>query len=149
VDDQAEWRRWMQDLGRRLRRAREFLGLSQEQVARLAGVSQGAVSRLETARGLATPLLVAVKVQLAVTGALRGLDPATLSPEVRRALEVQEALSLPLEEVALGPQAITRDTQIEDLIRIYRKVPERHRPMLLRLLEAVAAALKTPRETDT
>jgi len=32
--------------GRRQRRVREFLGLSQEQLARLAGVSQRALSRL-------------------------------------------------------------------------------------------------------
>ena len=36
--------------GRRQRRVREFLGLSQEQLARLAGVSQRALSRLETAK---------------------------------------------------------------------------------------------------
>jgi len=47
---------------RQLRRVREFLGLSQDQVARLAGVSQGAVSRLEAGRGLATPMVVVLKV---------------------------------------------------------------------------------------
>ena len=29
------WREWIQDLGRRHRRLREFLGLSQEQLARV------------------------------------------------------------------------------------------------------------------
>ena len=57
-----DWATWIKSLGRQARRVREFLGLSQEQVARVAGVSQGAVSRFEGGRGLATPLLVVMKV---------------------------------------------------------------------------------------
>ena len=52
-DPNAQWKEWMRAFGRQERRIREFLGLSQEQIARLAGVSQGAVSRLEAGRGLA------------------------------------------------------------------------------------------------
>ena len=48
--------------GQRIRKAREFLGLSQDQLARLADVSQGAVSRVEAGRGMATPLLTFVKL---------------------------------------------------------------------------------------
>ena len=55
---------------------REFVDLSQDQLARVAGVSQGAISRLELAKGLATPLLVAVKVWTALAAALRTIDPA-------------------------------------------------------------------------
>jgi len=40
-----EWRTWMRDLGRRQRGLREFLGFSQEQLARLAGVSQGGATK--------------------------------------------------------------------------------------------------------
>ena len=68
--DKAEWQAWMRSLGLQVRRVREFVGLSQEQVARTAGVSQGAVSRLEAGRGLGTPLLVILKVRLALTRAL-------------------------------------------------------------------------------
>src|SRR5262245_38851212 len=89
---QTEWRQWMRDFGQRLRRTRDFLGLSQEEVARLAGVSQGAVSRLETAHGLATPLLVVLKVQQAIAHHLRKLDPALLNAELRRNLELVEQL---------------------------------------------------------
>ena len=59
---QLDWSSWIKGLGKQARRVREFLGLSQEQVARAAGVSQGAVSRFEGGRGLATPLLVVMKV---------------------------------------------------------------------------------------
>src|SRR5206468_4806745 len=82
-DAELEWRGWMQDLGRRNRRLRDFLGLSQEHVARLAGVSQGAVSRLETARGLATPLLIVLKINAALMRELRRVDPSFLSADPR------------------------------------------------------------------
>jgi hypothetical protein len=40
--EQLDWSGWIKGLGKQARRVREFLGLSQEQVARVAGVSQGA-----------------------------------------------------------------------------------------------------------
>src|SRR5215510_2797711 len=91
----AAWAQWMRDVGAQVRRTRDFLGLSQEEVARLAGVSQGAVSRLETAHGLATPLLVVLKVQQAVAHHLRKLDPELLNAELRRNLELVEQLGVP------------------------------------------------------
>src|SRR4029077_11610448 len=61
-----DWGRWMRGLGEQVLRARDLLGLSQDQLARIAGVSQGAVSRLEHGRGLATPLLVVSKIAAAL-----------------------------------------------------------------------------------
>ena len=78
--DKAEWQAWMRSLGLQVRRVREFVGLSQEQVARTAGVSQGAVSRLEAGRGLGTPLLVTT------------VDHALLQPEwVRQFIDATPA----------------------------------------------------------
>src|SRR2546429_9944045 len=76
MNETVDWREGMRDLGRQLRRVREFLGLSQDQVARLAGVSQGAVSRLEAGRGLATPMMAVLKVHRGPPRALRPFDPA-------------------------------------------------------------------------
>ena len=45
-DDEQEWRA----LGERLREAREYLGLSQQEVADLLGVSRPAVSQMESGR---------------------------------------------------------------------------------------------------
>jgi hypothetical protein len=59
----------------------------------LAGVSQGAVSRLEAGRGLATPMLVVLKINLAMRRALRDVDPALLSDDLRRVLQIEERLS--------------------------------------------------------
>src|SRR5215468_12718486 len=83
----STWHEWMRGLGRHARRMREFLGLTQEQLGRRAGVSQGAISRLEAGRGLATPLLVVVKIAGALQQALAGVDQAMLSPEARRMIE--------------------------------------------------------------
>src|SRR5262245_10588152 len=73
------WAEWRRRLGRQVRRLREFIGLSQEQLAALAGVSQAAVSRLEAGRGLATPLLLLMKLYVPLAHALRGLDSSLLN----------------------------------------------------------------------
>lgn len=133
-----EWRQWMREFGQRLRRTRDFLGLSQEEVARLAGVSQGAVSRLETAHGLATPLLIVLKVQQAIARHLRKLDPAVLNPELRRNLELVEQLGAPFG----GDLPITEEASLEALVRLYRDTPERHRQTVLDIVQAVVEGLK-------
>ena len=38
----SSWVEWMRALGRRARHVREFLGLTQDELGRMAGVSQGA-----------------------------------------------------------------------------------------------------------
>ena len=91
--EQIDWARWMRGLGRHGRRVREFLGLSQEELARLAGVSQGAVSRLEAGRGIATPMLVILKINLAMRRALREVDPTLLNDDLRRVLDIEDRVS--------------------------------------------------------
>src|SRR4029453_4518630 len=78
------WRQWITEFGAHVRRGREFLGLSQEQVARAAGVSQGAVSRFEGGRGLSTPFVGIMKINLALAHALKQLESDLLTDEVRR-----------------------------------------------------------------
>jgi transcriptional regulator with XRE-family HTH domain len=145
ASETPDWQQWMRDFGLQIRRTREFLGLSQEQVARLAGVSQGAVSRLESARGLATPMLIVLKVQLAIVHHLRKLDPAILDPELRRALEMQEALARPFgNPSAGGASRVANDADLEELVRLYQATPERQRKALLSIVKAAAAGLKPP-----
>ena len=83
----SSWVEWMRALGRRARHVREFLGLTQDELGRMAGVSQGAISRLESGRGLATPLLVVVKIGGALQQALATVDQSMLSAEARRMIE--------------------------------------------------------------
>ncbi|HYV55943.1 MAG TPA: helix-turn-helix domain-containing protein [Candidatus Nitrosopolaris sp.] len=139
--DPFDWSEWMQALGRQGRRLREFLGLSQEELARMAGVSQGAVSRLEAGRGLATPLLVILKINLALTHRLRTVDPSLLNDDLRRALDIEQRLSPPIEGIGFHALPITKDPDLEELVRLYRQMPERQRETFLSVVRATARAL--------
>jgi transcriptional regulator with XRE-family HTH domain len=135
---QLDWSGWIKGLGKQARRVREFLGLSQEQVARVAGVSQGAVSRFEGGRGLATPLLVVMKVNAALRKAVSAMDSDMLSDDARNLLLLNERMP-GWNEAA--PPAITKDPELEELVRLYRDLPERQRQRLLTVVRATAAAL--------
>jgi transcriptional regulator with XRE-family HTH domain len=140
-NNRVDWSRWMRALGRQGRRAREFLGLSQEQLADLAGVSQGAVSRLEAGRGLATPMLVVLKINLALARGLRKIDPTMLNADLRRVLEIEQRLSPPVGDVGFEALPITHDPDLEEMVRIYRNLPERQRRTFLTVVRATATAL--------
>lgn len=144
-DRLLDWPRWMRGLGRQMLRVREFLGLSQEELARMAGVSQGAVSRLENGRGLATPLLVVMRVSEALHSTLSRLEPASLSPEARRIASMSPFL--PGRDGSFLDYPIS-EPGMEDLLRIYRSVPPRHRSQLLLVLRATAAALGGEEDED-
>ena len=134
-----DWSNWMRDLGREVRRLREFLGLSQERLARAAGVSQGAVSRLEAGRGLATPLLVAVKIRLVLIEGLRALDPALLSDELRRTVDAEHVVAFSVN--GADPKVVAKDRGLDEVIQLYRRLPERQREPLLAILRAASEAL--------
>jgi transcriptional regulator with XRE-family HTH domain len=140
-EELPDWREWMRGLGRQARRIREFLGLSQEQIAKRAGVSQGAVSRLEAGRGLATPLLVVLKLNIAMRKALAGYDPDVLSPEARRIVADTDLYLPEGGQRGFVSYPVARDATIEELVRIYRSLPERQREKLLTVVRATAAAL--------
>ena len=135
----------MRDLGAQVLRIREFLGFSQEQLARLAGVSQGAISRLENGRGLATPLLVVLKTCSAFRAALMHVDQEILSPEARQLVLVGAHI---LGEGDLYPSfPPTHDPGVEELLRLYNGLSQRQRAQLLAVLRAMAAALSGETET--
>ncbi len=135
-----DWSNWMRDLGREVRRLREFVGLSQERLARAAGVSQGAVSRLEAGRGLATPLLVAVRIRVALTEALRAVDPALLSDELRHMVDDEHVIAFAVNGIR-SDIAITRDRGLDEVIRLYYRLPERRRDAAVALVRAAMEAL--------
>jgi transcriptional regulator with XRE-family HTH domain len=139
--DDVDWSGWLKGLGRQARRVREFLGLSQEQVARGAGVSQGAVSRFEGGRGQATPLLVVMKVNAALRRALSAMDSDILSDDARDLLVLNEHVPYGGNSAALS---ITKDPELEELVRLYRDLPERQRQRLLTVVRATAEALGAP-----
>jgi transcriptional regulator with XRE-family HTH domain len=128
----------MRDLGRQIRRGREFLGLSQEQLARLAGVSQGAVSRLETARGLATPTLVVLRVSRVLAGELGKVQPDVMDSDLRTMRSVLDAS----DESLLESSGVRADPHLEELMEIYRTTAPAQRPALLAIFRAAVMALK-------
>jgi transcriptional regulator with XRE-family HTH domain len=148
TDETIDWREWMRGLGRQARRVREFLGLSQEQIARLAGVSQGAVSRLEGGRGLATPLLVVVKLNMAMRQALSSYDADVLSPEARQVID-KSGLFVPSDGKGFAEYPLAKDRGLEDLVRIYRGLPERQQEKLLSVIRATALVLSPGESADT
>lgn len=148
TDETIDWREWMRGLGRQARRVREFLGISQEQIARVAGVSQGAVSRLEGGRGLATPLLVVVKLNMAMRRALASYDADVLSPEARQLMD-KSSLFVPSDGRSFAEYPLTKDQGLEDLVRIYRGLPERQQDKLLSVVRATALVLAPGDATDT
>ena len=141
---EQDWRRWMKDIGERARRMREFLGLSQEQLARRAGVSQGAVSRFEIGRGLNTPLLVSLKINATLAAALSTVDANLLTDDARRFVESMSSLSLPGE--AGGPPdgkpfPLLGDPEFEEVIRHCGRLPEARRRPFVAAMKALARAL--------
>lgn len=137
-----EWRQWIQDLGAEIRRMRTHTGLSQDELARRAGVSQGAVSRLEKARGLATPLVVVMRILLAVAAELRNPDGTPRSEDARSALERHGVLLHPLAEPGAHPLRIPGDPNVQELVSLYRNLPPRQRQSLIAVLRAVVTALQ-------
>ena len=136
----VNWAEWRRRLGRQVRRLREFIGLSQEQLAGLAGVSQAAVSRLEAGRGLATPLLLLMKLYVPLAHALRGLDSSLLNDDLRWILEVDRRLGLVPGAAPEAVRGVITDPNLEERIRLYHRMPEARRgPLLL-----VARAMATP-----
>ena len=138
--DRGDWPTRMRELGRQFRRVREFLGLSQDQVARLAGVSQGAVSRLEAGRGLATPMLIVLKVHLVLARALGQLDPAVLDDQMRESLGLGGLMSSSFVD-RQEPLHITKDPELEEIVQLYRSLPERQRRTLVAVVRATAGSL--------
>jgi transcriptional regulator with XRE-family HTH domain len=131
----------MRGLGRHKRRVREFLGLSQEQLARMAGVSQGAISRLEAGRGLATPLLVVMKINGALKREFDQFDPALLSEEARKLRESDDRMAPESTGGGFEEVPLLRDSGLEELINLYHGLPERQRQKLLAVVRATSGAL--------
>ena len=144
------WRQWITEFGAHVRRVREFLGLSQEQVARAAGVSQGAVSRFEGGRGLSTPFVGIMKINLALAHALKELEPDLLTDEVRRFMKHLDVLKLPDDMgTPVGPVGphfkklqLSPNPELLKVIELYYDLPESKRQAFIEVMGATISALR-------
>jgi transcriptional regulator with XRE-family HTH domain len=131
------WDAWIRVVGYQVRRLRRFLGLTQQEVAQHAGVSQAAVSRLESGRGRMTPLLVVVKVAVVLRRSAAVLDRDVPSEALRAAFDGIDRI-VPFPDDVDGLMPITVDEKLIDLVRLYRAAPDGERLMVLAVLRAVA-----------
>ena len=140
---------WMQAFGLQVRRTREFLGLSQERLAKEAGTTQGTISRFEVGHALRTPYLGVMQIHQALALELRKLDPALLSEDARHFLTYAEALQPPRNggpqpppgRTKLAALGSTNGADVERLVRLYRALPEARRGPFVDVVTVVATAL--------
>ena len=58
-------------------------------------------------------------------------------------LEIEQRLSPPVAGIGFQALPITKDPDLEDLVRLYRQMPERQRQTFLSVVRATARALGT------
>lgn len=150
VDAKGAWRERLIQFGIEGRRVREQLELSQEQVARAAGVSQGAVSRFEQGRGLAIPFVGMLRMHLVLAHAVKQLDPKMRTDEMRQLLRRLEVLHIaddpglpawPVRATAYG-FAVSSDVCLARVIRDWSDLPEQKRLAFVAIIKAVVGAVK-------
>ena len=133
----VDWRAWFSNLGQQTRALRELLGLSQDRLAMLAGVSQGSVSRFEKGTAQGTPAVVMLKLAVALARHCRAEDRTRLAEPLVRILDDIEEL-VPVRAVGELPM-IARDTQAEQLHILFRAAPPRAREAILSIVRAFFA----------
>jgi hypothetical protein len=85
--ENEDWGVWLRRLGGAMRDLRESLGLSQEELATSAGLSQGSVSRFENGRSSHIGALVVLKLGAAVVRQCRGPKEPVLLDALKGMLE--------------------------------------------------------------
>ena len=132
-----EWATWFRNLGRQTRALRELLGVSQNQLARVANVSQGAISRFERGAGLFTPAIVVFKLALALVRHYRATGLVAPADALARMIDDVEAL-VPVAAVRQLPP-LARDPQAEEVQLLFRAAPPRAREAVLAILRSFCA----------
>lgn len=140
VERRVDWSQWMRGLGANARRLREQIGLTQQQLADIAGVSQGAISRLELGVGLATPFLVVFRVHVALRDLFARLDPTMLSDEARKLLDLDLRLGDGDDASRFTGMSMFADPSLTALLDVFRRIEPGRREQFLAVVESVAAA---------
>jgi hypothetical protein len=64
-----------------------------------------------------------------------------LNDDLQRVLDIEDLLSPPAAGVGFDALPITRDPELEEMVRLYRELPDRQRAALLAVSRATAAAI--------
>jgi len=125
---------WFRNLGAQTRALRELLGLSQERLAVLSGVSQGSISRFERGAGRSTPAIIVFRVAVALARQCRAHNQTALVEPLVRILDDLETL-VPGTVVTDLP-VLVRDPQAAQLQILFRDAPPRAREAVLSILRS-------------
>jgi len=108
----------------------------------MAGVSQGAVSRLEAGRAVATPFLVVANIHGALETALESAEPATVSADLRLLFKPERFLSTGDDATERGAKdLVSTDHALEELVVRYRHLPPKKRATVLAIMRAALGAV--------
>jgi transcriptional regulator with XRE-family HTH domain len=127
----ADLREALRALGQTLLRVRKFTGHSQEKLANLAGVTQSALSRLESGRPVG--LVILLRLGRVLPRMVSAGEDAVLSEETRRVLAALQVLS----SVAPGPRSVTRTPDLAELIDLFHRAPRMVRDATLAVLRTL------------
>ena len=132
--EDVDWHAWFRNLGQQARTLRELLGLSQDRLALLAGVSQGSVSRFEKGIAQGTTAVVMFKLAVALARQCRAENHERLAELLLRVLDDIEEL-VPARAVRDLPM-IARNPQAERLHILFMAAPPRAREAVLSIVRA-------------
>jgi len=136
----VDWQSRIRAFGEQVRRVRKLAGLSQEELARAARVSQAAVSRLERGTGTSPPLVLVLKIVHVLSAAL-GAGAHGPGETLEDALSGGRWFAVLLEDREPGT-APAPDHALDGLMRLYRDLPEDQREIVVRLAQAIASILR-------
>lgn len=142
------WRDWMRTFGAHLELLRRFFGLTQEELAAEANVTEGTVRRLEEGLLLELSFVDVIRINRTLAHRLRSVDPALLAPEVQGFLQHLDYLALPDEQGPPAPGGVTiqrfqmfADPTVVELLELFLPLPRERRPILIEMLRTVAREL--------
>jgi transcriptional regulator with XRE-family HTH domain len=134
-----DWRALTRRLGQRTLQLRELLGFSQDRLAKVSGVSQGAVSRVEAGKGSATPLITYAKVFTLFARELDRTRPDAFTPEIQDFLRAVRKLAPVFWE---DDAPLVSDAGLGRLMSAYAALRDSEREAFLRCVLPLAAYMR-------
>lgn len=139
------WYVWMATFGSHVAMLRQFLGVSQADLAREAGITEGHVRRFEAGKLLDLSFIDVLRLNRALAKRLRGIDPDLLAPEAKGFMQHLDFLEMPDEDGPPAPGGVPvqefrsiQDPEIEELVLRFRALDAEGRHAFLQIMRAVA-----------